>query len=755
VKAGDVVIIYNNKDSAETAAAQELNNFLGRMTKAQPQLTADDSQMSAGSATTHFLVGHTASNQALIASGKIEDPANKNAEAYIVSSVITGGKPSVVFLGGTGIATLYAVYDYLAKLCGCGFYWDGDHVPHRETIPAQGINISAQPYFRERMCMNLTIYWYSAPWWEWEDWKAYIDWALKARLNILSLWDTPGEDVAWKKAWKRMGVEVADSSCSGPPYEIFAPIRYGVRPPLTDAWREGQSALNKQIVEYARARGMRSLAPAVPGICPPEYASAHPEARTFEISWAHLPKQKYLHPLSPQYHEVGKAFLEEYNLLYGTDHLYWLENYLECDVEGPEEVQLEVRREIAGANFKVFDEVDPQGVGIWSAWTFLNRPDQWTPKLIQESLERMPAERVRVLDQWGETVPEHKRTDYFNGRPWHFGVLYSFGGNTNLHGNMKFIEKQFHSVVDDPRAKQCVGFYPNPETIHHNYFYYDFICRLGWNPKEVDLRSFTRDYARGRYGEAAAPAMVGALEELLASVYGSDDMTQPLYWHRLGGATYVRLQVTDREAFIPHLRRALERALGAAPTQGSNPLYFHDLNDIGRQYLAELFAAHVRKIEQAEAALDLAAFEREASLLEAIMESIETLLSHDDYYWLSPYIRKARKLPGAPPDVDVRARDILTLWADVIRDYASRDYYELVQGYYRPRVTTWIRALRDSLKLDQRIISNATELDREYDAIERKWVKEGFPLENRQPEPKQAIKTVQTMLAKFALAEKV
>jgi len=756
VKAGDVVIIYNNKDSAETAAAQELNNFLGRMTKAQPQLAADDSQVSAGSATTHFLVGRTASNQALIASGKIEDPANKNAEAYIVSSVITGGKPSVVFLGGTGIATLYAVYDYLAKLCSCGFYWDGDHVPHRETIPAQGVNISAQPYFRERMCMNLTIYWYSAPWWEWEDWKAYIDWALKARLNILSLWDTPGEDVAWKKAWKRMGVEVADSSCSGPPYEIFAPIKYGVRPPLTDAWREGQSALNKQIVEYARARGMRSLAPAVPGICPPEYASAHPEARTFEISWAHLPKQKYLHPLSPQYHEVGKAFLEEYNSLYGTDHLYWLENYLECDVEGPEEVQLEVRREIAGANFKVIDEVDPQGIGIWSAWTFLNRPDQWTPKLIQESLERMPAERVRVLDQWGETVPEHKRTDYFNGRPWHFGVLYSFGGNTNLHGNMKFIEKQFHSLVDDPRAKQCVGFYPNEETIHHNYFYYEFVCRLGWNPKEVDLRSFTRDYARERYGEVAAPVMAGALQELLASVYGSDDFTQPLYWHRLGtGAGYVRLQVAERQAFIPHLRRALERALVAAPTLAGNPLYLHDLNDIGRQYLAELFAAHVLKIEQAEAALDQSAFEREANLLEAIMESIETLLSHDDYYWLSPSIRKARKLPGAPPDVDVRARDILTLWADVIRDYASRDYYELVQGYYRPRVTTWIRALRDSINLDQRMIPSATELDREYDAIERKWVKDGFPLENRQPDPKQAIITVQTMLEKFAFAENV
>jgi alpha-N-acetylglucosaminidase len=756
LKASDVIIIYNSKDSAETAAAQELKSFLGRMTKAQLRLATEDSQVNAGSATTQFLVGHTASNEALTASGKIEDPGKKNAEAYVVQSVITGGNPGVAFLGGTGIATLYAVYHYLEKVCGCGFYWDGDHVPHRETLPVQGINISAQPYFRERMCMNLTLYWYSAPWWEWEDWKGYIDWAVKARFNMLSLWDTPGEDVAWKKAWKRMGVEVSDSSYSGPPYEIFAPIKYGVRPPLTEAWREGQSALNKQIVQYARARGMRCLAPAVPGICPPEYVSAHPEAQTFEISWSRLPKQKYLHPLSLEYHEVGKAFLEEYNALYGTDHLYWLENYLECDVEGPEEVQLDVRREIAGANFKVMDEVDPKGVGIYSAWTFLNRPQYWTPQLIQAGLERMPADRVRVLDQWAEMVPEHKRTDYFNGRPWHFGVLYSFGGNTNLHGSMEFIEKEFHSLVDDPRARQCVGFYPNEETIHHNYFYYEFLCRLGWNPKEVDLRSFTHDYARERYGEVAAPVMAGALQELLASAYRSDDLTQPLYWHRLGtDASYVRPQVADRQAFIPHLRRALERALVAAPTVGSNPLYLHDLNDIGRQYLAELFSAHVLKIEEAEAALDQPGLEREASLLEALMVSIETLLGHDDYYWLSPYIRKARKLPGAPANVDVRVRDILTLWADVIRDYASRDYYELVQGYYRPRVIIWIRALRDSLKLGQRMVSDTTELDREYDAIERQWVTEGFPLVDRQPDPRQVIKTIRTMLSKFASAEKV
>jgi len=691
-----------------------------------------------------------------MSSGKLDDPAKENAEAYLVRSVVSDGKVDVALLGGTGIATLYAVYHYLNKACGCGFYWDGDHVPYRESLPVQGLRLSAQPHFSERMCMNLTHYWYYTPWWEWADWKGYIDWALKARFNILSLWDTPGEDVAWRKVWKRLGVEVTDNSYSGPPYGIFAPLKYGVRPPLSESWREGQSALNKRIIEYARDRGMRSLSPAVSGIVPPQYVSAHPEARTFELSWERLPKQKYLHPLSLEYHDVGKAFLEEYNSLYGTDHLYWLENYLECDVEGPNEIQQEVRREIGGANFKIVDEVDPQGIGFYTAWTFLDKPQYWTPQLIRESLERMPTERVRVLDQWAETVPEFKRTDYFYGRPWHFGVVYSFGGITNLHGNMALIEKKFHRIVDDPHTKRCVGFYPNEETIHHNYFYYDFLCHLGWNPSEVALRSFTHDYARERYGEKAAPSMIEALGQLLASVYGSDDLTVPQYWFRPGTAmeNYV-FHVANRRAFILPLRKALEQALSAAPILSTNPLYLHDLNDISRQYLAELFNAHLVGIRESEAALDKVAFEHEAGLLEALMDSLETLLSHDDYYWLSPVIRKARRLPGAPTDVDIRARDILTLWADVIRDYASRDYYELVQGYYHPRVTTYIQALRDALAVEQCMIFNPIQLEEKYDAIERKWVQEGFPLVDRQPDPRQVIRTVQSILVKFAPAEEV
>ncbi len=755
-KPGEIVIIYNPKHSAEEAAAGELRDFLGRMTGTTPRVMEGSENDGVPAQAVRFYIGRTPAVAGMIARGEIEDPARKNPEAYMVRSLPRDGRRQVVFLGGTGIATLYAVYHYLEKECGVGFFWDGDHVPRRDLIPTEPVDVFAAPRFNERMCMNLTLYWYSVPGWEWDDWRAYIDWTLKSRFNILSLWDTPGEDVAWREAWKRVGVEIADQSYSGPPYEIFAPIKYGVRPPLSAAWREGQSELNRKIIQYARMRGMRSLAPAIPGITPPELAGARSDARTFEISWAGLPKQKYLHPLSPLYHQVGRAFLEEYISLYGTDHLYWLENYLECDIQGSDDLQREVRREIAGANFQVVNEVDPKGVGILSAWSYLFKPSLWTPEIVKEHLERIPADRIRVLDQWAEVVPEHKRLDYFFGRPWYFGTVHSFGGNTNLHGNMAFLEKQFHAVLDDPRADRCVGFSPTEETIHHNYFYYQFLVKLGWNPSEVQLDSYLGEYAVRRYGESAAPPMETTLRQLLRSVYGSDDLTQPFYWHRLGGeSAYFKLNVAQRAAFIPHLRQALEMALKSQPTLVDNPLYLHDVNDMARQYLADLFNVHVMKLQEAHAALDPASFDREVDVLEQIMGSIETLLSHDDYYWLSPFIRKARNLPGAPQDVAHRARDIFTLWAGVIRDYACRDYYELVQGYYRPRVRVYLQNVREAFNFGQRMVYNQVKLESEYDAVERKWVDDGFPLLENRPDPRQAVATAEEIIVKFRPAERL
>jgi alpha-N-acetylglucosaminidase len=710
------------------------------MTGVTPRLIADASTSPPPDGTAIFMVGRTAATRSLIASGNLPDPAERKSEAYLVRS-LPGQKPrQVVFLGGNGIATLYAVYHYLEECCGVGFYADGDHVPRCNLVPVSGIDISAAPWFQERWCMNLTLTWYSVPWWHWEDWQKYIDWLLKSRYNIMSLWDLTGTDAIWDKTWKQFGVDIADSSYSGPPYGGFTAVKYGVEPPLSAAWREGQHELERKIIQYARARGMRMFVPPVAGNVPPEFKRIHPDVPTFELSWMGFCKQNYLLPSGEMYHRVGKAFLEEYLSQFGTDHLYMLETYVEGGIG-------DVGRDILDANFKIVDEVDPQGIGFIETWSYKSG----SPSAFRKMVEALPPERIRILDYW-EKYPVYKKWDYLWGKPWHFGVVHSFANDTYMFGNMGLIERQFREIVQDPRANKCTGFSSQEETIGHNYFYFQFLAKLGWNPSEADLRSFTCKYAKERYGAAAATTMVPVLNELLASVYGygSEDHNSPrLYWHRLTSNDVVTPRQAAAPAFVPPLRRALVGALRAKQLLADNPLYLHDLNDIARQYLSELFTIHLMAMNTAFEEDDSARFEQEAALVDRIMARIEELLSHDDYYWLTPFIRKARTLPGAPPDVDRRVRDILTLWTGKIVDYASRDYYETVQGYYRPRVQLYIQKLRQSRQIGQRLIGMLFVIEKEYEPIENNWVNNGFPLIERSPEPKRVISTVEKILQEF------
>jgi len=752
VRPETITIAYNPDLSPEVAAAKELRDFLHRMTGKEPQMQAGANEDQCPRGSVWMVVGRTALTKLWISSGVLQDPLEKHREAYVVRSLDKAPGRYVLFLGGTGIATLYAVYDYLENCCKVGFFWDGDHVPSLGLIPVQDVGISTQPYFSERMYMNLCLYWYSVPWWDWEDWRQYIDWTLKSRFNILSLWDTPGEDLLWNKLWKKLGVEISDNSYSGPPYGIFEPTKYGIDPPLLAGWREGQCDLNRKVVQYARSRGMRTVAPAVSGVAPQELARIYPHTKTFQLAWTGLAKQSYVHPSDPLYHRAGKAFLEEYISTYGTDHLYWLENYLETIIDGSKELQEDVRREIAGANFKVVNEVDPQGVGILPGWTYLIFPGKWTPQLVQEHLSRVPADRVEILDFFADVFPLYKQMDYFYRIPWHFGIIHSFAGQTYLHGRMELIEKQVQEVTRDPRAKRCKGFSLLNEVSHHNYFYYQFVVKLGWNPSEVDLPTFTHHYAMTRYGEAAAPTMSEVLQELLKSVYGDGVVAPPLYLHRLGSE--IEFRVAENKEYIPHLRRALERALEAGETLAQNCFYLHDLNDITRQYLAELFNSHLLSLIKAQGDLEPVAFDREAEFLDQIMGEIEAVLGYDAYYWLSPYIQKARSLPGAPPDVDVRVRDILTRWAQgkgdtVLRDYACRDYYETVQGYYRPRVRAYIRNMRERMMRGQLTYRADSNMNREYEEIEKKWDAEGFALRETAADPGGLIGEVENILKKW------
>jgi alpha-N-acetylglucosaminidase len=743
-----VRILYHPGGGPEAAAAVQLGRYVRELTGVAPEVI-DDAQGSAGpDAALTMLVGRTQRTRRLLQQGSLQDPAGKHPEAYLARSIPGGAAAGteIAFLGGSPLATSYAVYHYLERYCAVGFFWDGDHVPRLQAMPARGIAIEARPHFDDRFYFNGCLDVYTAPWWEWDDWQRYIDWMVKNRFNVMDQSAAPGYNVVWQKVWKRFGVDVAPETWSGPPFDTHT--AFGVEPTTAIGWREGRAEMRKRIFAYARSLGLRIVLPSLPAVVPPEFLRAHPAEKVLRVKWADFPERLYLDPRGRMYHDVGKAFLDELIGEFGTDHLYGLENYGELSVNEPEEVKAAIRRQIARANFRVIDEVDPRGIALISAWTYMSR--EWTREAIREQLEGLPADRIRVEDLYGEQHPFYKQTDYFFGLPWQFSVVHSYGGETHLHGNMPLLEKQVRAVATDPKASRCKGFMMMNEASGHNHFYFSFMAKLAWNPAEVDLKSYTAGFARARYGEAAAPAMTRALEQLLGSVLGTDDVRRPLYWKRLLGDS--PLSMSPGAKHIPKLARALRFALQAKDAARANPLYLHDLNDICRQYLAEIFNAAVLRLTEAFRAMDHSAFGREAGRMEAALESIEQLLAADSYYWLSTQIEKGRRLPAAPPDIDRRARNIVTVWAwaPTLRDYDAHDYYEVVRWYYRPRVKAFVKDFEQRLADLQREPDHGPEqsrLGKEYARIEREFVDKGYPPIEHPPDPPKVVRLVESALS--------
>lgn len=72
------------------------------------------------------------------------------SDAYRIVSARDGERDLLFLAGGNGRATLYAVYDFFERQAGCRYFWDGDVIPARETIPMTGLDVRETPHFYYR-----------------------------------------------------------------------------------------------------------------------------------------------------------------------------------------------------------------------------------------------------------------------------------------------------------------------------------------------------------------------------------------------------------------------------------------------------------------------------------------------------------------------------------------------------------------------------------------------------------------------------
>ena len=82
-----------------------------------------------------------------------------------------------------------------------------------------------------------------------------------------------------------------------------------------------------------------------------------------------------------------------------------------------------------------------------------------------------------------------------------------------------------------------------------------------------------------------------------------------------------------------------------------------------------------------------------------------------------------------PTDFRAWMRDLGTTFAKTIPnliDYPSRDYYELIAGYYHPRISACIDCLRDVWNEDISPAEVDARLEERYHAVETRWTDVGY-----------------------------
>ena len=202
------VVLVSGASVLERHAADEFAKYARII--AGKELRRSPAASKSGSGTV-VSVGRNPFSELLAQQGLLEVPANGD-EAILIRSIGYEGRKFLVLWGSSPKATLYAVYRYLESVCHVGFFGDGEHVPKLKALPVDGIKISESPRYPVREYMMDCEY--SSYWWNWDQWKAEVDWAAKHRFNVLS--SNFDFTATWRAVWKRFGVNVPPAMSSSP-----------------------------------------------------------------------------------------------------------------------------------------------------------------------------------------------------------------------------------------------------------------------------------------------------------------------------------------------------------------------------------------------------------------------------------------------------------------------------------------------------------------------------------------------------------
>ncbi len=653
----------------------------------------------------------------------------------------------IVITGNNGVSHGAGLNFYLEKYCNAQMSLNGILSPIPEVLPLPTEVERVETPFEHRYIFNYCTYGYSMPWWDWERWEEMIDYMALKGVNMPLA--TIGQEAVWKEVYTELGLSQAqlDDFFVGPahlPWGWMGNID-GLGGPLPNSWIEKRAELQVKVLERMRSLGMKPVLQAFTGHVPKALTELFPEANVTQIEdWAGIEGTMFLDPGDPLFEKIGKMFIDKQTEMFGTDHFYDADCFIEVD---PPSNDPEYLSRISSTIYNSMAAADPEATWVLQGWFLFFKKDFWQTPQANAFFTGIPKDKVLVLDLYGEKNPVWDKTESFFGQPWIWNVICNEDQKVNMSGDLNAMQEEFNRAYTQEMSNNLRGIGIIPEGVGYNDVVYDFIFNKAWDQNSMPISTWIADWAERRYG--VKNQEVREVWTLLSeTVYGrTRTMWSPLLTtprlKELGGSkddirhNRVDFKITSETDFawdfdVYQLAEAADMLLNLSDELGDNENYRFDLVNVYRELIHAMTHVNINNISKAYADKDLDALYKATDAILKQLDDMEAILAADDRFMLGEWLEDAKSW-GDTPELqkyyERNARTIVTIWQPIengsLRDYASKQWSGLMQDYHRPRWALFCNMLKESLEQNKPF--SMSDFEKQVRAMDFKWTKSNNP----------------------------
>lgn len=622
----------------------------------------------------------------------------------------------VVLRGNNGVALASALNWYLKYYCHCQVSWCGSQLRLPSPLPSVSEKVRLVTPFRYRYCFNYCAFSYSLAWWDWPQWERMIDWMALHGINLPLA--VTGQEAVWRNLGRDLGLSDARMKefLVGPGFLPFGWMGCidGWGGPLPDSWIDRHAELERKILARERALGMTPVLQGFTGHAPAALTNRFPEARLQRLpQWCNFPATWFVDPQDPLFVKLGGMFVAEQTRLFGSDHLYAADTFIEMPPPSRDTNFLVAMGKSVYEGMRV---ADPDAVWVLQGWLFVNAPQFWQPPQARALLGAAPDDRLLALDLYCENTPVWSKTEAFYGKPWVWCVIQNFGGTVSLHGGLPQMAEDLSKALTSPQRGRLSGLGLIFEGRDYNPVVQDFVTDMTWRRAVPNLDDWGREFVHRRYGELR-PATEEAWRILRQTAYAQAGRSDTLLCARPSSAP-----ASDGRPYKPALLfEAAEKLLVDAPALGKLDTYQFDLVNVTREALAAAAPRLQGPVADAIGAKDAAALGRAGKDLLELIGDLDDLLATREEFLLGRWLGDAKRWAANESErrlYEFNARNLITLWGprdSVLHEYATRQWSGMFNGFYGPRWKRFLEAQCAALETKQPFDAAA------FDASLRGW----------------------------------